>query len=171
MAASSHRSLSPRSVRLHTTAVVSCSGVSNHNDQHKLAGNDIKFCVGDDCSQCGIVHTSRVSGVRLNCVLAVTRWRRHQPIASTSKLASIISSGRSPNKSIITRSSLQWHEIVHTAPLGGRLSSVSTSDKPTTPSGQAGVTIMSVGDDSLPPVKACQTVNQSINISGVRPER
>ena len=38
----------------------------------------------------------------------------------------------------------------------------------TTPSGQAGVTIMSVGDDSLP-VKASQTVNQSINISGVRP--
>jgi len=38
----------------------------------------------------------------------------------------------------------------------------------TTPSGQAGVTIMSVGDESLP-VKASQTVNQSINISGVRP--
>ena len=26
---------------LHTTAVVSCGGDSNHNDQHKLAGNNI----------------------------------------------------------------------------------------------------------------------------------
>jgi len=82
---------------LHTTAEVACGGDSNHNDRHKLAGTNKSFCVGDDCSR--HIHTSRVSGARPNCVLSVTRRRRHQPIASTSKLALIIR-GRSPNESI-----------------------------------------------------------------------
>ena len=75
---------------LHTTAVVACGGDSNHNDQHKLAGKHKSFCVGDDRSR--HLHTSRVSGVRPNCMLAATRRRRHQSIAaaSTSKLELII---------------------------------------------------------------------------------